>query len=204
MPRSQALVRGLAALLAAAPLAAQQLPVVEKTLSNGMRLVMVERHDQPTLALGWMARVGSANERPGITGLAHLFEHMMFKGTKTIGTRDAQRDAELNDQQDKVQAGIREEMSLLREAQRRGRIPDMMDPKARTPRLQKLLDEYEALVKEQRSLIVKDEMDKIYTQAGGTGRCSASSTASGTSSSRSGGRRWRAARAGWWARPSTP
>ena len=169
MPRSQALVRGLAALLAAAPLAAQQLPVVEKTLSNGMRLVMVERHDQPTLALGWMARVGSANERPGITGLAHLFEHMMFKGTKTIGTRDAQRDAELNDQQDKVQAGIREEMSLLREAQRRGRIPDMMDPKARTPRLQKLLDEYEALVKEQRSLIVKDEMDKIYTQAGGTG-----------------------------------
>ena len=74
----------LAAFLAAAPLAAQAIPIVEKTLSNGMRLVMVERHDQPTIALGWMARVGSADERPGMTGIAHLFEHMMFKGTRTI------------------------------------------------------------------------------------------------------------------------
>lgn len=160
---------GLAALLVAGPLAAQSIPVVEKTLSNGMRLVMVERHDQPTIALGWMARVGSADERPGITGLAHLFEHMMFKGTRTIGTRDARRDAELNELQDKVQAQIRQEMSILRERQRRGEIPDMMDPKARTPRLQALLKDFDRLVQEQRGLVVKDEMDRIYTQAGGTG-----------------------------------
>ena len=169
MPLSKTVVGGLTALLVAGTLAAQQLPVVEKTLSNGLRLVMVERHEQPTIAFGWMARVGSANERPGITGLAHLFEHMMFKGTRTLGTRDAKRDGELNDLQDKVQARIREEMSLLREQQRRGEIPNMMDPKARTPRLKQLLDEYGALVKEQRTLIVKDEMDQIYTQAGGTG-----------------------------------
>jgi len=159
----------LAALLAAAPLTAQSLPVVEKTLSNGLRLVMVERHDQPTIAFGWMARVGSANEAPGMTGIAHLFEHMMFKGTRTIGTRDAQRDAELNDLQDKVQAGIREEMAILREQQRRGEIPNMMDPKARTPRLRALIKDFDRLVEEQRGLIVKDEMDRIYTQAGGTG-----------------------------------
>jgi predicted Zn-dependent peptidase len=162
--------RGLAALLLwAAPLAAQDIPVVERTLPNGMRLVMVERHEQPTVACGWLARVGSANERPGMTGIAHLFEHMMFKGTKTIGTRDARRDAELNDRQDAVQARIREEMSLLREKQRRGEIADMMDPAVRTPRLQEALAEFDRLVKEQRELIVKDEMDRIYTQAGGTG-----------------------------------
>jgi predicted Zn-dependent peptidase len=158
-----------ALLLAAAPVMAQDVPVVERTLKSGMRLVMVERHEQPTIAFGWMARVGSANERAGITGMAHMFEHMMFKGTKTIGTRDAKRDAELNDRQDEVQAKIREEMSILREKQRRGEIADMMDPKARTPRLQEALDEFDRLVKEQRELIVKDEMDKIYTQAGGTG-----------------------------------
>ena len=111
--------RVLAALFAgaalAAPLSAQQLDVVERTLPNGMKLLMVPRHDQPTISCGWLARVGSANERPGITGLAHLFEHMMFKGTTTIGTRDAARDAELNRAQDEVQAGIREEMTLLRE-----------------------------------------------------------------------------------------
>jgi predicted Zn-dependent peptidase len=166
------LIRGLAlaaVLLAAAPAMAQDVPVVERTLSNGMRLVMVERHEQPTIAFAWLARVGSANERPGMTGIAHLFEHMMFKGTKTIGTHDARRDAELNDRQDDVQARIREEMSVLREKQRRGEIADMLDPKARTPRLQEALDEFDRLVKEQRELIVKDEMDRIYTQAGGTG-----------------------------------
>ena len=162
--------RGLAALLlAATPLAAQDVPVVERTLPNGMRLVMVERHEQPTIAFGWLARVGSANERPGMTGMAHLFEHMMFKGTKTIGTRDARRDAELNDRQDEVQARIREEMSVLREKQRRGEIASMMDPAVRTPRLQEALAEFDRLVKEQRELIVKDEMDRIYTQAGATG-----------------------------------
>ena len=60
---------------------AQQVPVVEKTLANGMRLLMVERHDEPTVAGGWVAHVGSSNERLGMTGIAHLFEHMMFKGT---------------------------------------------------------------------------------------------------------------------------
>ena len=132
--------RTLAVLLAAAsalaaPLAAQELNVVERTLSNGMKVLMVARHDQPTVSCGWLARVGSANERPGITGLAHLFEHMMFKGTTTIGTKDAARDLELNRMQDEVQALIREEMAVLREKQRRGEIADMMDPAARTPRL---------------------------------------------------------------------
>ncbi len=157
------------AIIATAPLAAQDIPIVEKTLSNGMKLLLVERHDDPTFAAGWMARVGSANERPGITGLAHLFEHMMFKGSKTIGTRDAKRDAELNALQDSIQVEVRKEYALLREQQRRGTISNMMDPKARTPRLQQLLEQFEAAVKEQRALIVKDEIWKIYQEAGATG-----------------------------------
>ena len=166
--------RILAALLVAAaaiapPLSAQELNVVERTLPNGMKVLMVERHDQPTISCGWLARVGSANERPGITGLAHLFEHMMFKGTRTIGTKDAARDLELNRLQDEVQVGIREEMSILREKQRRGEIADMMDPAVRTPRLTELLAKFDALVTEQRGLIVKDEMDKLYQEQGSTG-----------------------------------
>ena len=58
---------------------AQRVPVTEKTLSNGMRLLLVQRNDEPTVSGGWVAHVGSSNERPGITGIAHLFEHMMFK-----------------------------------------------------------------------------------------------------------------------------
>src|SRR5512139_2205371 len=71
---------------------AQKVPVVEKTLSNGMRLLLVERHDEPVVSGGWVAHVGSANERPGMTGIAHLFEHMMFKGTPTIGTTNFKAD----------------------------------------------------------------------------------------------------------------
>lgn len=161
--------RIVVALVAAAPLLAQTVPVKEHTLSNGMRLLMVERHDEPTVAAGWVARVGSANESAGTTGMAHFFEHMMFKGTSTIGTKDAKRDAELNALQDKVQIGIREEIAILREKQRRGEISDIQDPKVRSERHQKLLTEFDALVKEQRSIIVKDEMDSVYKKAGATG-----------------------------------
>ena len=45
-----------------------------------------------TITAGWVAKVGSVNERPGVTGVAHLFEHMMFKGTRTIGTKDIDQD----------------------------------------------------------------------------------------------------------------
>ena len=65
----------VALLLAASPpaLLAQKVPVNETTLSNGMRLLLVERHDTPAFAGGWVAHVGSANECPGSTGIAHLF-----------------------------------------------------------------------------------------------------------------------------------
>ncbi len=160
----------LVATLIAAPALAQSLPApVEKTLSNGMRLLMVERHDKPTIAVGWVAHVGSANERPGITGIAHLFEHMMFKGTSTIGTRDIKRDRELNDAQDKLRAEIRKEDSLLRAKQQRGEIADMTDPKVRSAHHQQLVEQFEKLVKEQQELLVKDEFSKVYSQAGGVG-----------------------------------
>src|SRR6266576_4389573 len=87
---------------------AQKVPVVEKQLANGMRLLMVERHDEPSVAGGWVAHVGSSNERPGITGTAHLFEHMMFKGTPTIGTKDYKKDLEIIAAQER----IRDEMRL--------------------------------------------------------------------------------------------
>src|SRR5690348_12177391 len=67
---------------------AQQVQVREFMLDNGMKLLMVPRKGTPNVNAGWVAKVGSVNERPGITGISHLFEHMMFKGTQTIGTRN--------------------------------------------------------------------------------------------------------------------
>src|ERR1700757_3340226 len=62
--------------------------VREHTLKNGMKLLMVERHNSPTVAAWIRFRVGSVDERSDERGLAHLLEHMLFKGTRTLGTTD--------------------------------------------------------------------------------------------------------------------
>ena len=58
----------------------------ETRLSNGLRVITVEDHSAPVIAVDVTYNVGSRNERPGRTGFAHLFEHMMFKGSENVGT----------------------------------------------------------------------------------------------------------------------
>src|SRR5512133_2833889 len=121
-------------LFAALPLRAQKVPVVEKQLANGMRLLLVERHDEPTVAGGWVAHVGSSNERPGITGIAHLFEHMMFKGTPTIGTKNYKEDLKIMAEQERIRDQMREEEKKMRVEYRRGEVDDLLKPENKTPR----------------------------------------------------------------------
>src|SRR5262245_18334416 len=56
-------------------------------LKNGMRILVQEDHSIPNIALYIFYRFGSRNERPGTTGLSHLFEHMMFNGAKKYGPK---------------------------------------------------------------------------------------------------------------------
>src|SRR5437660_6263310 len=58
----------------------------ETTLKNGLRIITVEDHDAPVIAVSVNYNVGSRDERRGRTGFAHLFEHMMFKGSENVGT----------------------------------------------------------------------------------------------------------------------
>ncbi|MDB5101897.1 MAG: peptidase domain protein [Cyanobacteria bacterium RYN_339] len=60
-------------------------PVAEVTLANGLKVLLKENHASPVVSWVVSYKVGSRNEGPGITGSAHLLEHMMFKGTKTLG-----------------------------------------------------------------------------------------------------------------------
>ncbi len=59
--------------------------VVETTLDNGLRVLLLEDHRSPIVSVQVWYRVGGRNERVGATGLAHFLEHMMFKGTKRPG-----------------------------------------------------------------------------------------------------------------------
>lgn len=59
--------------------------VKESTLENGLKILLLEEHKAPVVTVHIWYRVGARNEQPGTTGLSHLLEHMMFKGTSTVG-----------------------------------------------------------------------------------------------------------------------
>jgi zinc protease len=74
--------------------------VAEATLDNGLRVLVLEDHRSPVVSVQVWYRVGSRNERPGATGLAHFLEHMMFKGTPSRGKGEFARLVEQNGGQD--------------------------------------------------------------------------------------------------------
>ena len=76
--------------------------VKEHTLKNGMKLLLVERHTSPTVSAWIRFRVGSVDERSDERGLAHLLEHMLFKGTKTLGTIDYSAEKPILDQTNRM------------------------------------------------------------------------------------------------------
>ena len=150
------------------PLQAQKVPVVEKQLSNGMHLLLVERHDEPAVAGGWVAHVGSSNERPGMTGIAHLFEHMMFKGTPTIGTKDYNKDIAIISGQERIRDEMRQEERKMRARYRHGDIDDLLKPENKTEHYKELEQEFNKLIAQQRDILVKNEFDRIYSGQGGS------------------------------------
>ena len=88
------LVAGASAQTAA--LSDPQVAVTEATLENGLRVLVQDDPRNPIVAVQVFYRVGSRNERPGATGLAHFLEHMMFKGTPTYGRGQISRLIEEN------------------------------------------------------------------------------------------------------------
>ena len=159
----------LAAVCAGATAMAQQVPVEEVVLDNGMTLLLLPRPGDPNVAAGWVAKVGSVYERPGITGVAHLFEHMMFKGTATIGTRNIEQDLQIIAELDEVKAALRVEEAALLDAERLGRIDDAGDPAHRTEGHQALMDRFEALLAQQEELLIPEDFSRTYSGQGASG-----------------------------------
>jgi len=126
-------------------------PVVAYTLSNGLKLLVLEKNFAPTISFSLAFRAGSVDCPPGKTGLAHLFEHMAFKGTETVNTRDYTREKAALD---KVERAAR---SLI--AEKSSPAPDNV----RVGTLEKEMAEAET---EADAFIVKDEYSQIYRSLG--------------------------------------
>lgn len=122
------------------------------TLDNGLRVLMFERPFSPTVALYIRYRVGSMNEPEGKTGMAHLLEHMLFKGTETVGSLNYRREKRLLSRIFHVGAALDSETA-------KGAFADP----ARMAMLRKRLAH---LQKEHRNLFLSNEIDRLYKENG--------------------------------------
>ncbi len=123
-------------------------------LENGATVLLVERHTSPTVAAYISFRVGSVNETSEQRGAAHLLEHMLFKGTKTLGTRDYAAEKE-----------------LLVQIEATGKQIDRLKnlPERDEEELARLREKLAGLQQQHKTLVVKDEFARIYAENGGVG-----------------------------------
>ncbi|WP_154224296.1 M16 family metallopeptidase [Marinicella rhabdoformis] len=143
--------------------------VKEVVLDNGMTFLMVQQPGQPNIVGGWVAKVGSANEKPGITGISHLFEHMLFKGSPRIGVKKAKLDDKIRGQLDDIRNQMIEKERGYREQVRLGYGASVTDAELQDDEMKALQKEFDALIEKQRENLVKDEFDQVYTAAGASG-----------------------------------
>jgi predicted Zn-dependent peptidase len=133
------------------------LPAIEHTLSNGMRFLIVERHESPTFSALIRFQVGSVNDPPGMTGMAHLVEHMMFKGTALFGSTDPIREQP-----------ILERIDVLRAIQSGEQLPPVTDKLAPPERQVAIEQQLAALETQAQGFVIRNELWEIYRRNGGT------------------------------------
>jgi predicted Zn-dependent peptidase len=149
---------GLLALWLAAPLAAQQsgpgeqLPVAKYVLPSGMTLLFLRREGAPTVSFVTQFRAGGVDEWTGISGTAHLFEHMLFKGTPTLGTKDYAAEQRIFPRIDAVADSLTEEF-------RKGALAD-------SAALRRLRDRLRQLEDSARQFVESNEFWRVLTRNG--------------------------------------
>lgn len=152
---SLALVLLLSVALWAQDLAEFEKSVSEHTLKNGLKMIIVERHDVPVVSFHTYANVGAVNEVLGITGMAHMFEHLAFKGTTTIGTKDYKKEK-------LALAKLDDAYTRWKDEQRKGARADQ-------ELLKKLKADFDKALEEASQLVVNNELATIIEQNGGQG-----------------------------------
>ena len=116
------------------------------TLSNGMRVVIFRRPHAPVFNGQIWVKVGGVNELPGTTGVAHLLEHMAFKGTSSVGTKDYEKEKVLLEQYEKL---------IHRHSEKKASAEE--------------IKELASLQRELESLWINNEFSRIYNNHGAVG-----------------------------------
>ncbi|MGH7228247.1 MAG: M16 family metallopeptidase [Nitrospiraceae bacterium] len=138
--------------------------VIEHRLANGLTVLMVEHHQTPTVSINLTYRVGGLDEQTGSTGIAHLYEHMAFKGTRTIGTRDYERERPLLEELDRLNSAIQ----ALEREQRDGAEP-VSRLRTDSAEVQKLRQAFKNAQERAAEWVVGNEMALLYQRHGAVG-----------------------------------
>jgi predicted Zn-dependent peptidase len=147
-----AAIPAVALLLCGISYAEVNLAVHKEVLPNGLTVLLHPNKQAPTVSCRLFYVTGSVHEVPGKSGLAHILEHELFKGTHKVGIQDSVADVRFMAVQDSLQA-------LIRPAKLAGD----------TATVKKLTAEHDSVVNEHRKIFVKDELWGAYQAAGGTG-----------------------------------
>ncbi|HEY6339926.1 MAG TPA: pitrilysin family protein [Bryobacteraceae bacterium] len=153
-------MRFVFALLLPGLLAAQSLQDFEKkvtrfTLPNGLTVLVLERHEAPVVSFHTYANVGSVDDPSGRTGLAHMFEHMAFKGTDTIGTKNWPEEKKALDAVEEIYDRLEAEQNKAFRA----------DPK----KIEALKADLKGAIDKANSFVEPNEFDRIVESNGGVG-----------------------------------
>lgn len=124
------------------------------TLKNGMKFIVLERHEAPVVSFHVYADVGSANESYGITGISHLLEHMAFKGSKVVGTKDYETEKKVLAELDALYDEIKRERAK---------------PDSDAERINVMEKEFESLRLKAKEYVVTDEFVDMMIREGDRG-----------------------------------
>lgn len=126
--------------------------VQEFTLDNGLKFIVLERHDAPVVSFITYANVGGVDEQVGKTGVAHFLEHLAFKGTSRIGTKDYATEKRLLDQLDRLNEQIRSATVA-----------------GQTEKLTQLKAQFQQIQTQASALVKQNEFGQIVERSGGVG-----------------------------------
>ena len=154
----------LSGALAEAPSLADR--VIEHRLGNGMTVLMVERHQTPVVSINLTFGVGGMNEQVGQTGLAHLYEHMAFKGTRTVGTKDYETERAVLEELHRVGA----ELEQYQGGESGAAAPGSGSPRGQPDaRLEALQQRFKELQDKAGEYVLGNEMALLYQRHGAVG-----------------------------------
>lgn len=159
-------------LVAVSGAAQVRIPIQKQVFANGLTVYLVERHQAPVFTARIAFKAGSVDEVTGRTGVAHVLEHMLFKGTRSIGLKDpadAVKEDGLLLKEDGLWEAILAEQRTLDQGSRTSVLLTGKPGPESSPRLEALRKDFEATQAEHRQLLVSNAIGALYDGAGAVG-----------------------------------